>query len=99
MRSILHRPIALTNEVVVANGPDFQRLLRNSLGALLLCAALALLCYRFVDRTVAFYVYERKFADRHALKWLTYPTLIARPRRGLVLSACPIRGDFRKSLG
>ncbi len=52
---------------------DFKGLLRNSLAALLLCAALVTLGYFFVDRPVAFFVHREGFAHIAVLKWLTYP--------------------------
>ena len=81
------------------NGPDFQQLLRNSLAALLVCAALVLLCYWFVDRPVAFYVHERRFADYSVLKWLTYPPPILQAWVPVVLTVLMVRrawGPFRR---
>ena len=81
------------------NGPDVARLLRNSLAALLLCAALVLLCYWFVDRPVAFYVHDRRFADHPALKWVTYPPPILQAWVPVVLAALLVRrvwGPFRR---
>jgi len=82
----------------VNNGPDFQQLLRNSLAVLLLCAALVLLCYWFVDRPVAFYVHERRFADYPALKWLTYPPPILQAWVPVVLVALMVRRVWGPSL-
>ena len=59
------------------NDLNFSRLLRGTLVALFVCAALVLLCYFFVDRPVAFYVHNHGFADDRVLKWLTYlPPLV-----------------------
>lgn len=51
----------------------FDRWLRNSLVALLVGAALVVVCYLFVDRPVAFYVHHRRLNEDSLLKWLTYP--------------------------
>jgi membrane-associated phospholipid phosphatase len=78
---------------------DFQRLLRLTLAALLLCAALVALCYWFVDRPVAFYVHDQRFADHDALKWLTYPPPILQAWAPVVLAALMVRrawGPFRR---
>lgn len=73
------------------NGPDFVRLLRNTLAALLLCAALVLLCYWFVDCPVAFYVHDQRFAHHPALKWLTYLPPILQAWVPIVLAALMVR--------
>jgi membrane-associated phospholipid phosphatase len=81
------------------NDPDFGPLLRNTLAALLLGAALVLLCYWFVDRPVAFYVHDQKFADHAALKWLTYPPPILQAWVPVVLAALMVRrawGPFHR---
>jgi membrane-associated phospholipid phosphatase len=70
---------------------DFKRLLRNSLAALLLCAVLVALCYFFVDRPFAFYVYGQRFADFTALKWLTYPPPVLQAWAPAVLAALMVR--------
>ena len=44
--------------------PDFLHPLRKTLAALLLCAALVLICYWLVDRPVAYYVRDQGFAVR-----------------------------------
>jgi membrane-associated phospholipid phosphatase len=54
------------------NDRNYAQLLRSTLVALFLCAALVLLCYFFVDRPVAFYVHNHRFADDRVLKWFTY---------------------------
>jgi hypothetical protein len=51
---------------------EYRQLLRGTLAALLLCAALVAVCY-FVDRPVAVYVHDRGLARYAVLKDLTYP--------------------------
>jgi hypothetical protein len=83
----------------VDNGPDFRWLAWNTLAALLLCAALVLVCYWFVDRPVAFYVHDQGFADYPVLKWLTYPPPVLQTWVPAVLAALMVRrawGPFRR---
>jgi membrane-associated phospholipid phosphatase len=53
--------------------PGDQRLFKKTLAAVLLGAALVVLCYYFVDRRVAFFVHDHGFAADPELKWLTLP--------------------------
>jgi membrane-associated phospholipid phosphatase len=79
---------------------DFQRLLRNSLVALFLCATLVALGYSFVDRPVAFYVHRQRFVDSAVLKWLTYPPPILQAWAPVVLTALMVRrawGPFTRA--
>ena len=50
-----------------------------------------MLCYLFVDRPVAFYVHNHKFADDRVLKWLTYLPPVLRAWVPLVLAAFAVR--------
>lgn len=81
------------------NTPDFAPLLRRTLAALLLCAVLVTICYWFIDRPVAFFVYHHKFSDYAVLKWLTYPPPILQSWAPLALAALAVRrayGPFRR---
>src|SRR5262245_27555137 len=85
--------------IVVNSGPDFGQLFRRTLAALLLCAALVLLCYLFVDRPVAFYVHDQRLADFPGFKWLTYPPPILQAWTPVVLAVLMARragGPFRR---
>ncbi|HEY8503613.1 MAG TPA: phosphatase PAP2 family protein [Gemmataceae bacterium] len=78
---------------------DFGRLLRRTLIALLLCAGLVVLCYRFVDRPVAFYVHDHGFSHYPVLKWLTYPPPVVQAWTPVTLAALAVRrawGPFRR---
>jgi membrane-associated phospholipid phosphatase len=78
---------------------DFQHLLRKTLAALLVCAALVLICYWFVDRPVAYWVHDQGFAGYAVMKWLTYPPPILQAWTPLVLAALLVRrawGPFRR---
>ena len=52
---------------------------------------LVALCYGFVDRPVAFYVYRERFADLAVLKWLTYPPPVLQAWAPAVLVALMVR--------
>lgn len=66
---------------------------------MLFCAALVVLCYFFVDRPVAYFVHEHRFAEFSILKWLTYPPPILQAWTPVVLVAIMVRrvfGPFRR---
>ncbi len=76
-----------------------ERPFRKTLAAVLLGAALVVLCYYFVDRPVAFYVHEHGFANHPLLKDLTYPPPILQAWTPVVLAALMVRrafGPFRR---
>jgi membrane-associated phospholipid phosphatase len=78
---------------------DYGQLLRRTLIALLLCAALVTVCYFFVDRPVAFFVYEHRSGHDALLKDLTYPPPILEAWAPVVLAALMVRrvwGPFRR---
>jgi membrane-associated phospholipid phosphatase len=86
-------------ELVVFDGPDFGRLLRTTLAALLVCGVLVLLCYSLVDRPIAVYVHDQHFADYPILKWLTYPPPVLQAWVPVALAVLMIRrawGPFRR---
>jgi len=85
--------------IVDNNGSNFGKLLQNSLVAVFFCTVLVLLCYLFVDRPVAYYVHNQRFADYHVLRWLTYPPAILQAWVPVVLTALMVRrvwGPFCK---
>ena len=55
----------------MTNGPNFEQLNKKTLAVSLLCVVLVLLSYAFVDRPVAHYVHDRRFADFPVLEWMT----------------------------
>ncbi|MBI3407100.1 MAG: phosphatase PAP2 family protein [Planctomycetes bacterium] len=82
----------------MVNDP-LRRLFRNTLAALILCAALVWLCYLFVDRPVAFFVHDRDFAQFSVLKWLTYPPPILQAWTPVLIAVLMVRrifGPFRR---
>ncbi|MBY0521889.1 MAG: phosphatase PAP2 family protein [Gemmataceae bacterium] len=77
----------------------FRRLLRNSVIALIICAALVTVCYFFVDRPFAFWVNESRFNRFAFLADLTYPPPILQDLAPAVLAALMVRriwGPFRR---
>jgi hypothetical protein len=103
LRLHLQKRLASTNEcqrrIVVNNSPDFARLFRNTLGALLLCAVLVLLCYLFVDPPFPFFVHDHRFADYAVWKWLIYPPPVLQAWAPVVLAGLMVRrvyGHFRR---
>jgi membrane-associated phospholipid phosphatase len=82
----------------VESSSNFGRLLANSLVALLMCAAIVVVCYRWIDRPVAYFVHDRDVPSHPALKWLTYPPPILQDWSPFVLTALIVRrvwGPFR----
>ena len=51
----------------------YRRLLRGTATALAICVPLVVLCYFFVDRPVAWFVYRHETNRLPGLKWLTEP--------------------------
>jgi membrane-associated phospholipid phosphatase len=49
------------------------------------------LCYYFVDRPVATFVYEHKLSQHEALKWLTYPPPIVQAWTPVILVLLTLR--------
>lgn len=77
----------------------FARRLQKTLAALLICAALVLACYFFVDRPVAVYVHDHRFSADSGLKWLTYSPPIIQAWVPVVLAGLMVRrvwGPFRR---
>src|SRR5262245_6444539 len=78
---------------------DYGQLLRRTLVALLLCAALVTLCYFFVDRPAAFFVHRHVPGSDAVLKALTDPPPILGACAPLALAALMVRrawGPFRR---
>jgi len=73
---------------------DDKRLLKKTLTAVLVCAALVVLCYFFVDRPVAFYVHDQRLANYPILKDLTYQPPILQAWTPVVLVALMVRRAF-----
>jgi membrane-associated phospholipid phosphatase len=78
---------------------DYRRLLRHSALALTLCSLAVIICYFWVDRGVAFFVYHHHIDKIDVFRWLTYPPPEVQNWSPLVLAALMIRrawGPFRR---
>jgi membrane-associated phospholipid phosphatase len=84
---------------------DFRELLRRSLLAIVVGLAAVVVCYYWVDRPVAFYVYDQQVEKISAFKWLTYPPPIVQTWSPLILAVLAIRrawgplGRLERTLG
>jgi membrane-associated phospholipid phosphatase len=73
---------------------DYIALLRRSLVVIGACAMAVVFCYYFVDRPVAFFVYDHRTAQLDGLKQLTEPPPLAQSWSPLVLSLLAVRRVF-----
>jgi membrane-associated phospholipid phosphatase len=48
------------------------RILKNGIFALALCSVLVVLCFFFIDKPVAFWVYQHQLSQYRFLKWFTH---------------------------
>ena len=69
----------------------YRALLRRSLIATGICVLTVLICYFWIDRPVAFFVYDHHINRIGAFRWLTYPPPEVQNRSALVLTLLIIR--------
>ncbi len=69
----------------------FKTLLVRSTVALLICAALVAVCYFFIDRPVAFFVYDHEINHHAFLKWMTYTPIYLERLAVLVIILAVVR--------
>lgn len=62
--------------------------------AIALCAVAVIVCYYFVDRQVAWFMYNHKIARFEAFRWLTEPPPLVQSWAPLVLVALAVRRAF-----
>jgi len=74
--------------------PDYRTLTKRVLLALLACTVAVVICYFWIDRPVAFYVYHHNWASVTVFKWLTYPPPIVQTYSPLVLALLMLRRGF-----
>lgn len=80
-----------------SNRDDYARLLWRSALALVVCTLLVVVCYFWIDRAVAFFVYDEHINTIAAFKWLTYPPPTVQTWSPLVLTLimiCRARGPL-----
>jgi len=70
---------------------QFMHLLRRSTIALVACAAAVVVCYFYVDRPVALFVYRHESQRFDAWRWLTEPPPLVQSWSPLVLAALMVR--------
>lgn len=73
---------------------DFRSLLNRSLAAIIACGFTVVACYFFVDKPVAFYVYNHGINKIAVFKWLTYPPPVVQTWSPLVLALLAVRRTF-----
>src|SRR5256714_4012238 len=70
---------------------DYRALLRRSLIATGICVLTVLICYFWIDRPVAFFVYDHHINRIEVFRWLTYPPPEVQNWSALVLTLLIIR--------
>src|SRR5437773_131610 len=70
---------------------DYRRLLRRTLITTVLCIAAVLVCYFWIDRPVAFFVYRHHINTIQVFRWLTYPPPEVQNWSALVLTILMVR--------
>ena len=73
---------------------DFRGLLRRSLLAAAVCVVVVVVSYIWVDRAVAFYVYDHQIEKIRFFEWLTYPPPIFQAWSPVVLAFLMLRRAF-----
>jgi len=71
--------------------PEYRRLLRRTLIAIAVCTAAVLICYFWIDRPVAFFVYRHHINTIRVFRWLTYPPPEVQNWSALALTILVIR--------
>src|SRR6266403_4110920 len=70
---------------------EYRTLLRRTLITMGVCIAAVLICYFWIDRPVAFFVYRRHINTIHVFRWLTYPPPEVQNWSALVVTILMIR--------
>jgi len=71
--------------------PDYRRLLSRTIITTVLCIVAVLVCYFWVDRPVAFFVYHHHINTVRVFRWLTYPPPEVQNWSALVLTILMVR--------
>ena len=71
--------------------PEYRRLLLRTLITTALCIAAVLVCYFWIDRPVAFFVYRDHISRFQVFRWLTYPPPELQNWTPLVLTVLMVR--------
>lgn len=78
--------------------PGYRRLLSLTIIITVLCIVAVLVCYLWVDRPVAFFVYHRGADKITVFRWLTYPPPEVQNWSALMLTILMIRRAWGKFL-
>src|SRR5262245_2862015 len=73
------------------NGQEYRTLLRCTLITITLCIVLVLICYFWIDRSVAFFVYHHHINTIQVFRWLTYPPPEVQNWSALVLTVLIVK--------
>lgn len=73
---------------------DYRSLLRRSLIVTSLCILAVVICYFWIDRPVAFFVYRHHINTIQIFRWLTYPPPEVQNWSALVLTILVVRRAF-----
>ena len=70
---------------------EYRNLLRRSLIVTCSCILAVIICYFWVDRSVAFFVYDHHINKIEVFRWLTYPPPEVQNWSALVLAILIVR--------
>ena len=77
--------------MITTHKDEYRSLLRRTLTIAALCIAAVLVCYFWIDRPVAFFVYDHHINKIQVFRWLTYPPPEVQNWSALVLTILMIR--------
>lgn len=76
---------------MTTDGNEYRRLLRRTLIITAFCIATVLVCYFWIDRPVAFFVYRHHINTIEVFRWLTYPPPEVQNWSALVVTILVVR--------
>jgi membrane-associated phospholipid phosphatase len=77
--------------MIAMHQEEYRRLLHRTLITLVLCIAVVLVCYFWIDRPVAFFVYRHHINRFQVFRWFTYPPPEVQNWSALVLTVLMVR--------
>jgi membrane-associated phospholipid phosphatase len=77
--------------VITTHNDEYRSLLRRTLTIAAPCIAAVLVCYFWIDRPVAFFVYRHHINTIQVFRWLTYPPPEVQNWSALVLTILVVR--------
>ena len=78
--------------------PEYRKLLWRASTAVALCIGPVLVCYFWIDRPVAFFVYRHHINEFQIFHWLTYPPPEVQTWSPLVLAVLLVRRAWKPFL-